>query len=184
MLLLCAEKAVTCVRCWYLFLLIASKESLHWIPRHVAWVHLPFIAWLLACSWIFFTVWSFAFVQVIVCYSQNCPSILTISILCRIPWKEMHCLFFFVSYALKFTPTWNTGEKSAMSESFGTECCEVITSMRQGSLLMLPPCKHIPAKPELTHRNNGSLSVQSKLLQMVCNNLYVWNQAYWKRWIM
>lgn len=38
----------------------------------------------------------------------------------------------------------------ALIESFGTECCEVITSVRQASLLVLPPCKHTPANPELT----------------------------------
>lgn len=62
-----------------------------------------------------------------------------------------------VSYTLKFTPRWHTGKSElcyrvrALIESFGTECCEVITSVRQASLLVLPPCKHTPANPELTH---------------------------------
>lgn len=157
-MLLCAEKVVNYIRCSYLFLLIASKESLHWIPRHVTWIHLPLIAWLLTCSWIFFTVCghfllsrsSFAALSTALVLQQWISSAEFLENKCTAASSSLYHML------------WNShpadkGKREicywvrAWIESFGTKCCEVITSMRQGSLLMLPPCKHTPANPELTH---------------------------------
>lgn len=58
-----------------------------------------------------------------------------------------------LSYALKFMPRWHTGRSElrssvrALMESFGTKCCKA-------SLLMLSPCKHTPANPELPCTEN------------------------------
>lgn len=68
--------------------------------------------------------------------------------------KKCTAFYSLISYALKFTPRWHTGKSElcywvrALIGSFGTKCCKVISSMRQESL---PPCKHTPANPELTH---------------------------------
>lgn len=117
-------------------------------------IHLPLMAWLI-CSCIVYTVHVHFFLS-----SSSFATLRSILVLhCWVDSVEFlrkKCKAFsssLISYALKFIPRWHTGKSElrssarALMESFGTKCCKA-------SLLMLPPCRHTPAYPELTCTEN------------------------------
>lgn len=137
-----------CISCLYLFLSWLQTGNLS--PETCNTIHLCLMAWLI-CSWIVYTVHVYFLL-----YSSSFATVRNILVLnCWMDSVEFlgkKCTAFpssLISYALKFIPRWHIGKTKlrssvrALMESFGTKCCKA-------SLLMLPPCKHTPANPELT----------------------------------